>query len=111
MAAVQRRLDALVRQPAIVDQPECVPVASSDSCVLRAVIKIACVACHRACAQLIGEHLEPHEALDPAEQSQIIDRLGEEVVGTGFEPSTRSSGWSSAVTMMTGMCMRLRSRT
>ena len=38
-------------------------------------------------AQLVGQHFQAHQALDPAEQCQIADRLGQEIVGTGLEPA------------------------
>ena len=38
-------------------------------------------------SQLVGQHLEPHEALDPGHELQVVDRLGQEVVGAGLEPA------------------------
>ena len=36
--------------------------------------------------QFVGQHLQPDEALHPGDQRNVVDRLGEEVVGAGFEP-------------------------
>ena len=35
--------------------------------------------------QFVGEHLQPRQAFDPAEQGDVVDRLGEEVVGAGLQ--------------------------
>ena len=35
--------------------------------------------------QFVRKHLEPHQALDAAEQGNVIDRLGEEIIGAGFQ--------------------------
>jgi hypothetical protein len=36
-------------------------------------------------AQLVGQHLEPHEALDARHQLHVVDGLGEEIVGAGLQ--------------------------
>ena len=39
----------------------------------------------RTRTELVGEHFEPDQAFHPAEQSHVVDRLGQEVVGTRLE--------------------------
>ena len=84
MAAEQRHLDAVMQQAAIVDQEHpagfvelaAKPAAAPDELlVLRSVPR----------QKLVGQHLQPDQALDPAEQGDVVDRLGQEVVGAGLE--------------------------
>ena len=37
--------------------------------------------------ELVGQHLQAHQALDPAEQRNVVDRFGQEIIGAGFEPA------------------------
>ena len=39
----------------------------------------------RACAQFVGHHLQAREAAHAGEQRDVVDRLGEEVVGAGLQ--------------------------
>ena len=41
---------------------------------------------------LVGQHLQPREIPHPLDQSDIVDRLGEEVVGPASNPLTLSAG-------------------
>ena len=41
---------------------------------------------------LVGEHLQPGEILHPCDQRDVVDGLGEEVVGSCLKPLTRSEG-------------------
>ena len=36
-------------------------------------------------AQLVGHHLQAHQAAHAREQRRVVDRLGEEIVGARFE--------------------------
>ena len=36
-------------------------------------------------AKLVGQHLEPHEALDARHELHVVDGLGQEIVGAGLE--------------------------
>jgi hypothetical protein len=36
--------------------------------------------------ELVGDHLQPDQALDPGDQGDLADRLGQEVVGAAFQP-------------------------
>ena len=59
---------------------------------------------HRAHAQFVGHHLQPGQRTHARDQRDVGDRLGEEIVGARLaDPATRSEGWSSAVTITTGM--------
>ncbi len=42
--------------------------------------------------QLVGQRLEPHQALHPGHQLDVVDRLGQEVVGAGLEPAHAVGG-------------------
>ena len=42
---------------------------------------------HRAHAQLVGDHLEPRQRAHARDQRQLGNRLGQEIVGAGFEPA------------------------
>ncbi len=35
---------------------------------------------------LVGEHFQPRDVLHPRDQRDVVDRLGEEIVGAGFQP-------------------------
>ena len=37
--------------------------------------------------ELVGQHLQPHQAPHPRHQLQVVDRLGQEIVGAGFKPA------------------------
>ena len=45
-------------------------------------------------AQFVGHRLQPHEAAHAREQRDVVDRLGQEVVGAGIEAlaAGRSAG-------------------
>ena len=37
-------------------------------------------------SEFVGQHLQPHQAFDPAEQRDVVDGLREEIIGPGFKP-------------------------
>jgi hypothetical protein len=39
----------------------------------------------RAQAQFVGQHFEPHQALDPGQKLEVVDRLGQKIVGAGLQ--------------------------
>ena len=77
----QQVADALARRLAIVEDEN-----APGSSLLR---RITCGQAQRvragAGAQLVRQHLQPHQPLHAAEQRHIVDGLGEEVIGTRLE--------------------------
>ena len=83
----ERRGDALVRRRPVVDDQHAAAAAGiGDRFALRR-FDADVARGHRAHAQFVGHHLEPRQRAHARDQRQFGDRLGQEIVGAGFEPA------------------------
>ena len=83
----EHRGDALVRRRPIVDDQHAAAAAGvGDRFALRR-FDADLARGQRAHAQLVGHHLEPRQRAHARDQRQFGDRLGQKIVGAGFEPA------------------------
>jgi hypothetical protein len=83
----ERERDALVgRRPVVDDQRTAAAAGIGDRFALRR-LDADIARGHGAHPQLLGNHLEPRQRTHAGDQRQFRDRLGQKVVGPGFEPA------------------------
>ena len=85
MRIAQIRLDALGPRPLGVDHQNAAAIDGDTELGTRCILQRQLVTGARTGPQFVAQTLEPHKAFDPREQLNVIDRLGQKIVGAGFK--------------------------
>ena len=83
----QHRRDPLVGRRAVVDDQHPAAAAGIGQRLALGQFDADVARGQRAHAQLVDHHLEPRQRAHPRGQRQFGDRLGQKIVGAGFQPA------------------------